>query len=369
MPAPSYVNPLHIAQSGFRLVLEVFGLLALSALVFGGPAQSQGLSASSYIAAIRSIGDPIEVGVGIEIKQITSVDQQSENFGAVVTLRMEWTDPKLSFTADEGDWDFRIISPEEFIDIAAENEALVPWFTIDNQQGNRWIHNEMIVIHESGFVRYLERSSLTLQAPYFNFRRYPFDTQTFFFEIVSNIPEELVKYRALDDQSGLGPLLGEEEWVLGNAQMEISTVEGLSGRPSAKAALRFEGHRHIQYYMSRIFLPLLILIVVSWAAFFLDDYRKRAEVAGANLLVFVAFNWAISADLPRLGYLTFLDFVVQWMFIVTALIIVFNVFLTYLEAKGKDVLASKLDTYVIRWIYPMGYAAILGFAASRFLFT
>ena len=64
-----------------------------------------------------------------------------------------------------------------------------------------------------------------------------------------------------------------------------------------------------------------------------------------------------------------LKVVVQWMFIVTALIIVFNVFLTYLEAKGKDGLANKLDTYVIRWIYPMGYAAILGFAASRFLFT
>jgi hypothetical protein len=112
---------------------------------------------------------------------------------------------------------------------------------------------------------------------------------------------------------------------------------------------------------------LLVLITVSWSVFFLDDYRKRSEIAGANLLVFVGFNWVISDSLPKLGYLTFLDFILQWIFVVTGAIIVFNVILSRLEAKGRVSLARTLDNYAIKWVYPMGYAAVVAFAVVLFL--
>lgn len=38
-------------------------------------------------------GEPIEARVGVLIDQLTSIDQKSENFGVVGTIRMEWTDP------------------------------------------------------------------------------------------------------------------------------------------------------------------------------------------------------------------------------------------------------------------------------------
>jgi hypothetical protein len=310
---------------------------------------------------------PLEVGVGIEIQQITSVEQTSENFGAVATIYLEWTDPKLGFDADAYSLPYRLFSPEDFADYLKERQTYAPEFVIQNQQGNRWIHQSLIAVAPDGNARYAEKSALTLQAPYFNFRRYPFDRQVFYLEVVSTFPENFVSFTALEDQSGLGPLLGEEEWVLRNARMLVSSAKGLTGQTSAKAALQFTGHRHIQYYATRIFLPMLILVAVSWAAFFLEEYRKRAEIAGANLLVFVAFNWAISDDLPRLGYLTFLDFILQWMFVVTGLIIVFNVWLTRLQVSGRETLAAKLDGYVMRWIYPLGYAAIVGFAVVRYL--
>ena len=112
---------------------------------------------------------------------------------------------------------------------------------------------------------------------------------------------------------------------------------------------------------------MLVFLAVSYATFFLGEYRKRIEVAGANLLVFVAFNWTISDELPKLGYRTFLDFVLQCMFVVTGLIIVFTVILSRLKSTGRDSTALMLDRWVILWIYPIGYLGVMFFAVLNYL--
>ncbi|WP_254429131.1 MULTISPECIES: hypothetical protein [unclassified Ruegeria] len=336
-------------------------------LVMGAQAQAQNALGGRLDALAGTPENPLQVGIGIRIDQITSVDQKAENYGAVVVLRVEWTDPALAFDQQAMGRDIRVFNPPALADHAASIGAVLPAFVIHNQQSNKWIHESAASLRYDGRVVYVEKSNLTLQAPHFDFRKYPFDTQDFFFEVVSIFPSEYVSYYPLEDHSGLGDMLGEEEWVLGNARVEASTVPGLSGQDSDQIALVFEGSRHLTYYVIRVFLPMLVLITVGWALFFLDEYRRRIEIAGGNLLVFVAFNWAISADLPKLGYLTFLDFVLQCMFLMTGALIVFNVALRKLKVSGREEAARKLDNYAIKWIYPLGYAAIVGYAVFAYL--
>lgn len=338
-------------------------------LVLGqsAPSLAQGLLQDDGGRALGIARGKMRVGVGIHIDQITFVDQKSENFGAVATIRVRWNDPALAFDKEEYGRGFRVFRRSAFLDYATDRETIIPAFVIDNQQSNRWVHQAVIAVFENGDTSYLEKSSLTLQAPDFNFRKYPFDTQKFYYKVSSIFPSELVEYYPLDDESGLGAQLGEEEWILSNAEMQKSTITGLSGMESDQIALAFEGRRHVMYYAIRIFLPMVVLISVGWSLFFLDEIRKRIEIAGANLLVFVAFNWAISDDLPKLGYLTFLDFILQWMFVVTGAIIVFNVALRRLKTSGREDMARKLDNYAIKWIYPLAYTAIVGSAVVNFL--
>ncbi len=348
----------------FSLFLTLFATLVAG---WALPLRAQELFGGQSSSTLGTPENPLEVGVGIKIDQITSVDQKAENYGAVVVLRVEWTDPALRFDREEAGREVRVFNPEAFVQHAAEVDTVLPAFVIHNQQSNRWIHEAAIAQWYDGQVTYVEKSSLTLQAPHFNFLKYPFDTQEFHFDVVSVFPSEFVTYKPLPGFSGLGDLLGEEEWILGNARIEKSTVVGISGRVSDQVALVFEGKRHLTYYVIRVFLPMLVLITVGWALFFLDEYRKRIEISGANLLVFVAFNWAISADLPKLGYLTFLDFILQCMFVMTGAIIVFNVALRKLKTSDREALAKKLDNYAIKWIYPLGYAAIVAYAVFAYL--
>ncbi|MEP2030185.1 MAG: hypothetical protein ABJI96_15910 [Paracoccaceae bacterium] len=312
--------------------------------------------------------EPLQAEVGIEINQITDVDQKAENFSAVVTTRIRWKDPSLGFDEAKEGRDFIIMSIGSLFDRANAVSALAPSFIIKNQQGNRWVNDALAVVQSDGSAAVFEQSTMTLQAPLFNFTRYPFDRQKFYVEIVSNLPIEYIEFIPMEEDWGLSDLLGEEEWILENANMEVSTTKGLSGLESSRITLGFEGRRHILYYMTRIFIPMLVLVIVSWATFFLDEYRRRIEISGANLLVFVGFNWIISDSLPKLGYLTFLDAILQFMFIVTGGVIVINVALRRIKLGGREDLARKIDNYVIKWIYPSGYLSAVLFAAYIFLY-
>ncbi len=312
--------------------------------------------------------EPREVRVGVQVRQIKFVNQKAENFGVVGILRLEWHDPELAFDAEQIGRNFRIYERKDFKAFANENSLFIPGFIIQNQQERRFSQQATFIISSDGRATYLEQFSTTLQAAEFNFVPYPFDTQKFYVHVVSTYPASFVKYVPLPSFSKLGQKLGEEEWIFTDSWTEVTTHEGISGLPSSRFSFGFTARRHLDYYILRIFTPLMIFVFVSWATFFLEEYRRRIDIAGANLLIFVAFNFAISGDLPRLGYMTFLDFILVAMFVLTGLIIVFNVVLRRLRVKDRDALARKIDTYAVKWVYPLAYGVVISWAVYEFIY-
>ncbi len=308
------------------------------------------------------IRQPAEVQVGIIMEQITGVDQKSENFGVVVDMEMRWIDPKLAFSPDECQCPFQTFNLSSFDKYLAQ-KGITEWpaFTLFNQQGRRDSQSQLVAVTPQGEALYVERFSATLQAPDFNFERFPFDTQQFFIRIKSVFPEEFFVYRDLEGVSALGEQLGEEEWVVNDFETSIDTHNN-----GSRFSFGFSAHRHLNFYIFRIFVPVMVIIIVSWFTFFLKDYGKRVDVASANLLLFIAFNFTISDSLPRLGYLTLLDTILISTFVVTALVIVFNVYLKRLEVDGKQNFANRVDKYMI-WIYPVAY--FVAFAIVSLFFT
>jgi hypothetical protein len=91
----------------------------------------------------------------------------------------------------------------------------------------------------------------------------------------------------------------------------------------------------------------------------LQDYTKRIDISGANLLLFIAFNFAISHDLPKLGYLTYMDLILASAFVVTSLVLIGSVYLRKLEIHSNQVLLYRIDKYML-WVYPLAYLLSIG---------
>ena len=310
-------------------------------------------------------GGTIPVQIGLMVDEITAINQQAEDFSVVGSLQMQWQQPDLAFVPEPGEEAFRIFEGEDFVAYADDHDARVPRFTFFNQQGRRFTQNKLVVLMADGQANYFERFTVTLQAPYFHFSKFPFDAQDFYINIDLFAPATVYRFTELRGYSGLGGMLGMEEWEVSRFDTAISEKRQVVGYSSSSFQFHLHAQRKTQYYTLRILIPITIIIIISWVTFFLRDYRKRIDIAGGNLLLFIAFNFVVSGDLPRLSYLTFMDTILFTAFLITSLTIVINVMLRYMEVNERIALARRTDHYII-WAYPMLY--ILGLSIAYRVF-
>jgi hypothetical protein len=320
-----------------------------------------GLGLSPALAA----SEPVEVRVGVQLDQVTDVDQKAENYSIVGTLLMSWKDEAYSFDPAECECDEKLFSTNQFEEYTRKKGLAWPRFLFYNQQGNRWIQEDVFVVGPDGQALYVERFTLTLQAPDFNFVMYPFDTQKFDVHVVSLHRDFEYVFVEEPDYSRLGTQLGEEEWQVGAHRTYVDTVKlGPRGEHS-RFTFTFPARRHLDYYMFRIFLPLFLIVIVAYATFYMKDYAKRVDYSAANLMTFVMFNFTVGAELPRLGYMTFTDSMLVIAFVITAVTVIANVIMKRLSVSGKETVARRWDGTVL-WGYPVLYALGLGWSYMHF---
>lgn len=77
--------------------------------------------------------------------------------------------------------------------------------------------------------------------------------------------------------------------------------------------------RHSQYYLFRIFVPLFLMVAISWGVLWIppNDLNSQLTISVTTVLTLVAFSVAVSNVLPPVPYLTFYDsfFLISFLFI------------------------------------------------------
>jgi hypothetical protein len=304
------------------------------------------------------VEQPVEVKIGVKLQQIIAVDQAEENFNVVASLQMEWKDPRLAYNPDDCDCWVKLYTEKDFDRFLADVQGRWPDFTIGNQQGNRWTQNRVAVLRPDGSGLYFERFTTNMQLD-FDFRRYPFDTQEFIIRVDLLLPEDYYVFSDLEGFSEISGEHGEDEFIITDFDTSVTSVQGSTRAITSRYTFNFEAPRHLEYYLLQVFLPILLIIAVSWFTFFLKDYTRRIEVAAGNLLLFIAFSFSLTDNYPRLGYLTLLDVVMTITFVVSVLVVLYNVWLKRMEMAGQAAQAERIDSY-LDWLYPLAYLVPIG---------
>ncbi len=107
----------------------------------------------------------------------------------------------------------------------------------------------------------------------------------------------------------------------------------------------------------------MLFIFMSWTVFWLDPEHLATQVglAATTMVILVVFQLNIGAVLPRVSYLTRMDYFVLGSSFLVFLALIEAVTSGTIAAQGKHVLAKKLDRWS-RVVFPTSFILLLIFA-------
>lgn len=305
---------------------------------------------------------PIDVRVGIRIERISEVDSQGEDFTVLGSMRMDWTDPALAYSPDSCNCNVKLYTEKEFDRFLDEANSVWPDFIFFNQQGNRWVQSRAAAIWPDGRARYGESFTTNFQAD-FDFRKFPFDSQLFPIYLDLLFPADMYTVSDLPGFTGISGEHGEDEFIIEGFSTASEIVPGrVTDLPVSRYTFSFNAPRHLDYYVLQVFVPILLIILISWFTFFLRDYSRRIEASAANTLLFIAFSFSLADNYPRLGYITFLDAVMAVAFAFNTLVLLYNVYMKRVETEGGLERFAHVDRF-FDWAYPLIFLGLIGMVA------
>jgi len=292
--------------------------------------------------------------VGLYISNLAVVEETREQFQVEGYFTVEWNDPRLALPeGSRVSGHLRKLNPDDLWSPPLETANMI---------AHRRSAFELTV-DDTGHLRYVESTDTTVSARY-SLRKFPFDTQTLEFQTEPFMPavhEITFASRPASPTGTSGVDAGLAAWEITGLQYKTRQVEGESGMPTRQQALfQVLIKRHSGFYIWKIFLPMILMASIPWAVFWYEvqDFSGQMSVPLAIILSMVAFQLAVAKDLPRVGYITFLDAVFLTSFIFVFLCIVEIVIVYVLQVRKRPALAEIIRR-TARWGFPLGYAAML----------
>lgn len=301
---------------------------------------------------------PTSVAVDFYLLNLNSVDERNETFDADVYLEYEWDDPRLV----HDDTEERL-----FADAAAEEQLTAMWWPqieyVNTSEPT--ITNQSVEIFPSGHVRHTVGLTTTFRAG-LDLRRFPFDDQRLSIRIQSFL------YDA--DRVHLVPAARPPGWEHDGTYEELrvtdvsveSRIVTLSGRDDRYSEFRATVvvERNWAFYLWTVFGPVVLIFLIACGVFLvpLEAFADRVSICLTALLACIATHFAISFNLPHVGYLTVIDqlFVITYGFV--ALLVLASA--VELRVRGTPAMRRRVN----RWaavVLPLGYLAVVAAMIAR----
>ncbi len=307
-------------------------------------------------------GNTKDISVSIKVLEITDVNLAEQSFRGVIEVSYSWNEKELAgYIVDKGyvqDENYVALSYQQMNDIFSEKNIKRPFTAISNIQDKITYQNRAGSINRNGDIIFIDRLTSVFRIAETSFHKFPFDKQTLYVDVESLLPISDLKLIADTKNSGVDKHIDISGWSYIKYRTESLTSSTSNMFERSKVRLSLDVQRFITYYIIRIFLPFSVLLAISWFTSFLNDYKKRADISSSNMVAFIALNLLISRELPSLNYLTFMDIIIIFVFLLMAVSTLINMFLEITEQKGDRETIIAINKH-FQILFLLTYAVLL----------
>jgi hypothetical protein len=324
----------------FACIFLAVAVLPVAAANFGRPLAAEG---------------PTEVKVAVFVLDIDEVSNVGQSFDANVYIELRWHDPHLAHNHPN-------------VITHGLNEVWNPRIQFINQQKIWQTLPEIVEVFPNGEVVYQQRVWGAFSQP-LKLEEFPFDQQVFTIQLAaaSYSPKEVKLVTEQSSRTGVANEFSLADWDILGWKVSIAPfAPSLEEESFAGYSLSIEATRRYGYYIIKVIIPLILIVIMSWVVFWIDPKESGTQISVAitTMLTLIAYRFAVGSDLPKVSYLSRLDyFILGATFLVFASLIQVVVTSTYAKG-GKLDRARSIDQWA-RVLFPVIFI-LMAFGALIF---
>ncbi|XP_069558802.1 glycine receptor subunit alpha-2 isoform X1 [Brachyistius frenatus] len=268
-------------------------------------------------------GPPVNVTCNIFINSFGSIAETTMDYRVNIFLRQKWNDPRLAYSK----------YPDSSLDLDPSmlDSIWKPDLFFANEKGANFhdvtTDNKLLRIFKDGTVLYSIRLTLILSCP-MDLKNFPMDVQTCTMQLESfgytmnDLIFEWLENGAVQVSDGLTlpQFIMKDEKELGYCTKHYNT-----GKFTC-IEVNFHLERQMGYYLIQMYIPSLLIVILSWVSFWInmDAAPARVALGITTVLTMTTQSSGSRASLPKVSYVKAIDI---WMAV--CLLFVFAALLEY----------------------------------------
>ncbi|KAE8629878.1 hypothetical protein XENTR_v10000624 [Xenopus tropicalis] len=280
---------------------------------------------SGYDARIRPNfkGPPVNVTCNIFVNSFGSIAETTMDYRLNIFLRQKWNDPRLAYSE----------YPDDSLDLDPSmlDSIWKPDLFFANEKGANFhevtTDNKLLRIFKDGNVLYSIRLTLTLSCP-MDLKNFPMDVQTCIMQLESfgYTMNDLIFEWQENGPVQIADGLTLPQFVLKEEKdLRYCTKHYNTGKFTC-IEVRFHLERQMGYYLIQMYIPSLLIVILSWVSFWInmDAAPARVALGITTVLTMTTQSSGSRASLPKVSYVKAIDI---WMAV--CLLFVFSALLEY----------------------------------------
>ena len=210
----------------------------------------------------------------------------------------------------------------------------------------------------------------------FNLKTFPFDKQKLIIYLKNDI-NDINDYRALvsDHTMRRAVEFKDTNSIQGWNVIKVTTQYQISRDENTRSyndgiKLEIEIERKSRYYIYKIILPILLILSVCWSAVWINprEIESRLTITIVCLLSLIAYNFVIDSDMPKLEYLTIMDYIILVSYVYATIPNFLSIIAFQLIGKRKK-LTNNLEIFgkkygLISYLFLVIFIILLNSASS-----
>jgi hypothetical protein len=321
-----------------RVMYISFRSLSVFLLLFAAPMGS--------LYAQESLDQPRDVEVRLFLVDVESVDTVAQKFTANLTIVMRWHDASLAHDGPDS------------ISMPLDN-IWYPRIQALNRQKVTSTLPPSVEVQPDGEVIRRQHFWGNFSQP-LDLNLFPFDSQRLKISVANvDFGKEVINLIA-SPESGVSKQLSMTDWKVTGWNF-IATDLSLDDESSSIQGVIFslDVKRDTSFFIFKVILPLVLIVMMSWLVFWIDPTLAASQISVSvtAMLTMIAYRFALAGMMPRLNFLTSLDYFVLASTLVVFLSMTEVVYTAYLSTNNQLEKARKIDRGA-RWIAPLIFSVM-----------